>query len=268
MSQGIIEAVEAEYESEIDFDAISAAVENLVTEDDAPVDNIFSEKQQRLLTETLYSSWTPPPVAADEAPPASVSAAPAAAAREPRRFLVAANVGLFPSMHQPPLVPDVFLSLDVAVAEDWYAKSKRSYFFWQFGKAPEVVIEIVSNRKGGELSTKLHAYARTAVTYYIVHDPTAQLSGEALQGFELRGGKYERLTEVRLPLVGLSLALWQGTYEGKAATWLRWHDERGDLIPTGAERAAHEAERATHEAERATRLAAKLRELGVDPEQI
>jgi hypothetical protein len=28
-------------------------VEHLVTEDDTPVDNIFSEKQQRLLTESL-----------------------------------------------------------------------------------------------------------------------------------------------------------------------------------------------------------------------
>jgi hypothetical protein len=32
-------------------------VDHLVTEDDTPVDNIFSEKQQRLLTEPLYSSW-------------------------------------------------------------------------------------------------------------------------------------------------------------------------------------------------------------------
>ena len=31
-------------------------VEHLVTEDDTPVDNVFSEKQQRLLTEPLYSS--------------------------------------------------------------------------------------------------------------------------------------------------------------------------------------------------------------------
>ncbi|QLE39622.1 hypothetical protein FD723_03370 [Nostoc sp. C052] len=29
----------------------------LVTEDDEPLDNLPSEKQQRLLTETLYSSW-------------------------------------------------------------------------------------------------------------------------------------------------------------------------------------------------------------------
>jgi hypothetical protein len=32
-------------------------LDDLVTEDDTPVDNLFSEKQQRLLTEPLYSSW-------------------------------------------------------------------------------------------------------------------------------------------------------------------------------------------------------------------
>ena len=32
----------------------------LITEDDTPVDNLPSEKQQRLLTEPLYSSWTGP----------------------------------------------------------------------------------------------------------------------------------------------------------------------------------------------------------------
>jgi hypothetical protein len=35
-------------------------VDHLVTEDDTPVDNIFSEKQQRLLTEPLYNSWSGP----------------------------------------------------------------------------------------------------------------------------------------------------------------------------------------------------------------
>ena len=31
--------------------------EALITEDDTPVDNLPSEKQQRLLTEPLYSRW-------------------------------------------------------------------------------------------------------------------------------------------------------------------------------------------------------------------
>ncbi|MBA3441912.1 MAG: hypothetical protein H0T92_18795 [Pyrinomonadaceae bacterium] len=84
-----------------------------------------------------------------------------------------------------------------------------------------------------------------------------------------------RIVDGRLPGVELGLRLWEGAYEGKQALWLRWCDESGALIPTGAERAIHEAERANREAERATReaeraerLAAKLRELGVDPNQL
>jgi hypothetical protein len=41
--------------------ALKQAVDNLVTEDEEPVDSLFSAKQQRLLVEPLYSSWTPPP---------------------------------------------------------------------------------------------------------------------------------------------------------------------------------------------------------------
>ncbi len=237
-------------------------VNDIVTEDDAPVDNLFSEKQQRLLTEILYSSWPGPKSDIDET-------------AERRMFLAAANVGLFPSVHQPPLVPDVFLSLDVQVAEDWYEKSHRSYFFWEFGKAPEVVIEIVSNRKWNELGSKLYDYARIGVAYYVVYDPTTQLSDEVLHVYELHARKYERRADSHLPGVELRLLMWEGIYEGKQAIWLRWCDEHGALIPTGAERAAREAERATREAERATReaeraerLAAKLRELGVDPNQL
>lgn len=35
-------------------------VDHLVTEDDTPVDNIFSERQQHLLVEPLHSSWAGP----------------------------------------------------------------------------------------------------------------------------------------------------------------------------------------------------------------
>jgi hypothetical protein len=44
------------------------------------------------------------------------------------------------------------------------------------------------------------------------------------------------------------------------AVWLRWCDQEGNVIPTGAELA--EAERA-----RAERLAARLRALGIDPDE-
>ncbi|MEJ7710094.1 MAG: Uma2 family endonuclease [Pyrinomonadaceae bacterium] len=103
---------------------------HLITEDDAPMDNLPSEKQQRLLTEALYSSWSGP--------------------GEDRSFLVAANVGIFSLARGPAIVPDVFLSLDVEIAEDWWQKEHRSYFIWEFGKPPEVAIEIVSNKEGNE----------------------------------------------------------------------------------------------------------------------
>lgn len=227
-------------------------VEDILTEDETPVDNIFSEKQQRLLAEVLYTSW-PGPVDENE---------------QLRPFLVAANVGIFPSLHRPPLVPDVFLSLDVAVPENWYEKRHRTYFFWEFGKPPDVVIEIVSNRKGNEAGSKMHEYALMGIPYYVIFDPTAQLSDEPLRVFELRPRSFQRSADDFLPIVGLGVRLWEGNYEGKFAVWLRWCDRNGTLIPTGKERVEQEAQRAEQEAQRSARLAARLRELGVDPDQI
>jgi hypothetical protein len=234
---------------------IAPNIDHIVTEDDTPVDNIFSEKQQRLLTEPLYSSWSGPGVE--------------------RVFMVAANVGVFAAVYQPPLVPDVFLSLDVQAPEDMWAKNHRSYFLWEYGKPPDVAIEIVSNRKGHEADSKLRDYARIGVTYYAIFDPDEQLQTKALHLYALRERKYAPLKGQWMPAVGLGLTLWRGSFEGADASWLRWCDQAGNVIPTGAERAEQERERAEQERERAEqereraeRLAARLRELGVDPEGI
>ena len=40
--------------------AVVPNLDDLVTDDDTPLDSIYTEKQQRLLTEPLYSSWTGP----------------------------------------------------------------------------------------------------------------------------------------------------------------------------------------------------------------
>lgn len=141
------------------------SIKHLVTEDDTPVDNIFSEKQQRLLTEPLYSSWAGP--------------------GEERSFLALANVGLFYGLHEPPLVPDVLLSLDVQAPADPWPKANRSYFLWEYGKPPEVVIEIVSNREGEEAGRKLETYTRIGIPYYVIFDPLEQLDLGVLQVYQL-----------------------------------------------------------------------------------
>lgn len=208
-----------------DLPDYSDVIANLITEDDQPVDNLFSEKQQRLLASSLYSSWNPPPAGGTKS-------------KKRRKFLAAANVGIFFGMYEPPLVPDFFLSLDVEPHEDWYNKEHRTYLVWTFGKVPELALEIVSNKKGGELTTKLKDYARLGMNYYVVYDPGKYLSRDVLRVYEIGFGKRYRLREDhRLPDLGLSLKLWKGVFEGKADTWLRWCDVKGKLIPTGEERA-------------------------------
>ncbi len=207
-------------------DDLRDIIENIVTEDDEPVDNLFSAKQQTLLKRALYASWTPLP--SEDQP------------KKRRKFLADANVGIFFALHQPPLVPDFFLSLDVEPHKDWYDKEHRTYFVWEFGKVPEVVIEIVSNRKGGELIGKLKDYARMGMNYYVVYDPKKHLSKDVLRVYELGFGKRYRLREDhKLSDLGLSLTIWKGVFEDKEDTWLRWCDTKGRLIPTGEERAVN-----------------------------
>ncbi|MFN0122058.1 MAG: Uma2 family endonuclease [Blastocatellia bacterium] len=238
---------------------IEIDIDDLITEDDTPVDNWYSEKQQRLLTETLYSSWQPP---VDEM-------------ETPRKFTATAKVGLFLERKNNPMVPDMLLSLDVETPDDLTQRKNRSYFVWEIGKVPEVVVEIVSNREGGEDTTKLRAYARMGIYYYVIHDPFRELSQDALRVYELGFHRYRLRPDDRLPEIGLSLTLWEGEYEGSRTKWLRWCDAAGNLIPTGAERAdnarqrAQNAEqRAGNAEQRAAALAAKLRDLGFDPDKL
>jgi hypothetical protein len=203
-------------------------LDEIVTEDDTPVDNMISEKQQRLLTRPLYSSWD-----------------------AGRPFLATANVGLFYAVRQPPLVPDVLVSLDVQVPGDWFAKEHRSYFVWEFGKAPEAVVEIVSNTEGGETTEKMLKYAQIGILYYAIYDPAAAVQPEPLRVFVLRDKSYVPCSAEWLPALGLGLTLWHGTFENWDTNWLRWCDREGRVIPTGAERADQESERADQESERA-----------------
>jgi hypothetical protein len=68
--------------------------------------------------------------------------------------------------------------------------------------------------------------------------------------------------------LGIELGIWNGEYFNQTLPWLRWWDQDGNLLLAGDERAEQERERAERETRRAEQLAAKLRELGVDPNQL
>ena len=64
------------------------------------------------------------------------------------------------------------------------------------------------------------------------------------------------------------MTLWEGQFEGKHDTWLRWTDQHGVLIPTGKQRVEHAEQLLAQERQRAERLVALLRQAGIDPEQV
>lgn len=294
MAQQLLDAEDYpdDFDDDFDDDSLEIVTEldisHLVIEDDTPVDNFQSEIQQRLLVEPIYSS---------KALPAPV--------------LAAANVGLFYKLHGDPIVPDMLFSLGVQRAEDFSERRNRSYFVWELGKVPDVCVEVVSNLEGDELSLSQKSrrrgktlgnkdiYAQIGVSYYVVFDPLRQLQGEAdmngalLRVWALAVGRYSELTPasglaevgqfVWLDSVGLGLTLWQGQFEDEVdRLWLRWCDQQGRVIPTGAERAnvadqraaaesqraETEHQRAEIEHQRAERLAERLRTMGINPDEV
>jgi hypothetical protein len=242
------------------------SIDDLVIRDDTPVDSVFIVKQQQLLTATLYVSWH--------------------GGKRKRPFLATSWVGLFYRPQVPPLVPDAMLALDVVQEFDPTRKEHQTYFIWTRGKPPDVVIEIVSDRRGGEETHKLKTYAKWGIPYYVIFDPWKKLRHGVLRVFIASGSRYVPLATPWFEPIGLGLTLWEGTYEHITARWLRWCDARGRVFPTGQEladreqdrarkarrradqeqrRADQEQRRADEEQARREQLEARLRELGIDP---
>ena len=234
-------------------------ISHLVTEDDAPVDNVQQDLQQRLLAEPLESSWNP--------------GVP---------FIVNTDVGVFDRVRPAVVVPDMLLALNVERRKDLDKKEGRSYFIWVYKKPPDVAVEIVSNTVGGEGEDDVKAkkYAKLGVPYYVVFDPFHCVNKELLIVYELQGQRYRHRKDNQLPDVKLKAVIWEGEFGGLYQKWLRWATPDGELIPRGIEtavkerqlkkleqqRADKEKRRADRAEERASLLAEKLRSLGVADE--
>ncbi len=164
-------------------------------------------------------------------------------------------------------------------------QQKKSYFIWLYGKPPDVVIEVVCNRKGGEIKTKKPLYERIGVTFYAVWDPDGFLSKTPLRCMRLTDGKYTPC-DPWIAEMEIGLTTWDGNYDGYVGHFLRWCNANGNLLPTGFERAIaaeekaleiklqategsrRETARADAAEEKVRKLAEKMRSLGLDPESL
>jgi hypothetical protein len=139
-----------------------------------------------------------------------------------------------------------------------------------------------------DLGLKKELYDRVFKTQdYFVYDP---FDGESLLGWH-RNNTYAEIQPneqgwLWCETLGLWLGIWEGTIDRETASWLRFYDADGTLVPlpeeSAQERAAMETQRAAMETQRAEmeaqkaeaerlraeRFAARLRELGEDPDCI
>jgi hypothetical protein len=81
----------------------------------------------------------------------------------------------------------------------------------------------------------------------------------SVEVYHLLEGKYRLMPanereHYYIPPLGAELGLWQGIYKNVELPWLRWWDDQGKLLPTPEEKA--------------DLFAARLRELGVNPDEL
>ncbi|BAY63390.1 hypothetical protein NIES22_34770 [Calothrix brevissima NIES-22] len=180
--------------------------------------------------------------------------------------------------HLVPVVPDGFLSLGVERRKA--DKSRLSYVVWEEQNiVPKFVLEVVSKTPGDEYDTKLNIYAQLGVLYYVIYNPQywRRDQHQPFELYKLINGEYQLqigepfwMPEINLG-IGRSLYT-SGTIQREV---LYWYDETGTRYPTAdeiaqAERQQRELAQQQAQAERqkTEKLAAKLRELGIDPDNI
>ncbi len=185
-------------------------------------------------------------------------------------MLIGSNFGLVVSVNSRTIVkaPDWFYVSKVSPVSK--EMTRRSYTPNLEGEPVAIVMEFLSETEGGELSIratppygKLYFYEQILqVPTYVIYDPVVpslevrcfQNDRYVLQDTNAQG-------QIWVPEVQLFLGIWSGTRLGQSMNWLRWYDRSGKLLLWSAEQAEQERQRAEV-------LAAKLRELGVDPDTL
>ncbi len=161
--------------------------------------------------------------------------------------------------------PDFFVVLGVE------KKERKSWVVWEEGKAPDLIIELLSESTAQEDKThKKQIYQeKMRVPEYFWYDP---FNPDDFTGFSLQNGEYQPLTfddnqHLYSARLNLKLVRWQGEYKGVETIWLRWATPQGDLLPTERELSQKAQQEVQLQKAKADRLAAKLKALGINPEE-
>lgn len=179
------------------------------------------------------------------------------------QYCIGQDSGIYWRMTEPPEkgaeAPDWFYVPNVPPTLN--GQFRRSYVLWQEYVAPLIVLEFVSGNGTEErdktpITGKFWVYEQAIrVPYYGIYE----VKKASVEIYQLVHGNYELLPANKrghypIEAMGVELGIWQGLYQNIELPWLRWWDNRGNLLLTGWERSQL--------------LAAKLRELGVNPDEL
>lgn len=182
--------------------------------------------------------------------------------RDRQDFYAFGNLTIYYSPHKRKNAdfrgPDFFVVLGTD------RRPRKSWMVWEEdGKYPNVIIELLSDSTAQiDRTTKKQLYQDTFRTpEYFWFDP----NGDEFQGFELMNGQYQELQpNTQGWLWSQQLNLFLGMVENK----LRFFTPSGELVPTPEENVQAAQQQAIAQQQQNERLAAKLRELGIDPSRI
>jgi Uma2 family endonuclease len=199
-------------------------------------------------------------------------------------YAIGQDSGIYWRLTDPPErgaeAPDWFYVPNVLPLLD--GERRRSYVLWKEIVAPLIAIEFVSGDGHEERDTtspftgngakagKFWVYEQAIrIPFYAIYE----VDKASVEVYELVGNRYQRSCPNQhgrypVPFLGVELGIWRGKYVNQTFPWLRWWDSAGNLLLAGDERAEQEKQRAEQEKQRADQLAAKLRELGVNPESL
>lgn len=248
----------------------------------------FIKSEPTITWEALPADFVLPddPVENIQQPPlaAALTDALGAAGRILPEMLIGSNFGLVATVNKKTIVkaPDwLYVPQVHPVAE---GVIRRSYTPNLDGGPVAVVMEFLSEEDGGELSVrstppygKLYFYERILqVPTYITYDPyEPSLEVRYLQNKRYVVQDADAQGRVWIPELEMFLGIWLGERFRQTINWLRWWDGADNLLLLSAEQAEQERQRADQERQRADQerqraevLAAKLHELGVDPDQL
>ncbi|NEP83580.1 MAG: hypothetical protein F6K39_38900 [Okeania sp. SIO3B3] len=160
---------------------------------------------------------------------------------------------------------------------------RLSYVTWEENWViPSLTLEVVLKIPGEEYREKVKKYEEYGVLYFVEYAPI-QEEKPKLSLYRLNGeGKYELQEEnpLWMPEIGLGIGTEVGNYQGITWEWLHWYDEQGNRYLTDTEMLQQlrqkrlEAEfqlqqtKLKRQQAEVEKLAARLRELGIDPDQL